>query len=66
MTKIKIHISKAKLPFYPPGEVKCRLQNEVSIVGSASCYRMWGTGSRKNLMKSMSCMPKRQERVLDS
>ena len=30
MTRIKIHISKAKLPFYPPYEVKCRLQNGVS------------------------------------
>ena len=30
MTRIKIHISKAKLPFYPPSEVKCKLQNEVS------------------------------------
>ena len=25
-----MHIFKAKLPFYLPGEVKCRLQNEVS------------------------------------
>ena len=31
-TRIKMHIFKAKLPFYPPCEVKCRLQNEVSIV----------------------------------
>ena len=30
MTRIRMHISKVKLPFYPPGEVKCRLQNEVS------------------------------------
>ena len=30
MTKIKMHISKAKLSFYPPGEVKCKLQNDVS------------------------------------
>ena len=27
MAKIKMHIPKAKLPFYPPCEVKCRLQN---------------------------------------
>ena len=30
MTKIKMHIFKAKLPFYPPCKVKCRLQNKVS------------------------------------
>ena len=27
-----MHISKAKLPFYPPCEVKCRLQNWVSTL----------------------------------
>ena len=31
MTRIKMHISKAKLPFYPLGEVKYGLQNEVLI-----------------------------------
>ena len=30
MTRIKMHISKVKLPFYPPCEVKCGLQNRVS------------------------------------
>ena len=30
MNRIKMHISKAKLPFYQPCEVKCGLQNEVS------------------------------------
>ena len=30
MIRIKIHISNVKLPFYPPCEVKCRLQNRVS------------------------------------
>ena len=30
MTRIKIHISKVKLPFYPPCEVKYGLQNGVS------------------------------------
>ena len=30
MTRIKIHISNVKLPFYPPYEVKCGLQNRVS------------------------------------
>ena len=30
MAKIKMHIPKVKLPFYPPCEVKCRLQNGVS------------------------------------
>ena len=32
MTRIKMHISKVKLPFYPPCEVKCRLQNWVSTL----------------------------------
>ena len=31
MARIKMHIPKAKLPFYPPCEVKCTLQNGVSI-----------------------------------
>ena len=35
MTKIKMHISKAKLPFYPPCEVKCGLQNGVL---TAACF----------------------------
>ena len=30
MARIKMHIPKAKLPFYPPCKVKCRLQNGVS------------------------------------
>ena len=30
MTRIKIHIFNVKLPFYPPCEVKCGLQNMVS------------------------------------
>ena len=30
MTRINMHIFKVKLPFYPPCEVKCRLQNRVS------------------------------------
>ena len=33
MARIKMHIPKAKLPFYPPCEVKCRLQNGVSTEG---------------------------------
>ena len=32
MIRIKMHISKAKLPFNPPGEVKCKLQNGVSTL----------------------------------
>ena len=32
MTRIKMYIFKAKLPFYPSGEIKYRLQNDVSIV----------------------------------
>ena len=30
MTRIKMHIFKAKLPFYPPCEVKWGLQNGMS------------------------------------
>ena len=30
MTRIKMHISKMKLPFYPSCEIKCWLQNRVS------------------------------------
>ena len=30
MARIKMHIPKAKLLFYPPCEVKCMLQNGVS------------------------------------
>ena len=37
MARIKMHIPKAKLPFYPPCEVKCRLQNGVS---TDSCPRV--------------------------
>ena len=47
MTRIKIHISNVKLPFYPPCEVKCRLQNRVStegIVGSGPAIKgEWNT-----------------------
>ena len=32
MTKIKMHIFNVKLPFYPPCEVKCGLQNRVSTI----------------------------------
>ena len=36
MTRIKMHIFKAKLRFYLLGEVKCRLQNEVSTKSSTT------------------------------
>ena len=36
MTRIKMHISKVKLPFYPPCEVKYGLQNGVSTDGTHS------------------------------
>ena len=32
-----MHITKAKLPFYPPCEVKCRLQNGVSTKMHVKC-----------------------------
>ena len=35
MARIKMHIPKAKLLFYPPCEVKCRLQNGVSTIASS-------------------------------
>ena len=35
MARIKKHIPKAKLPFYSPCEVKCRLQNGVSTTPHA-------------------------------
>ena len=34
MARIKMHIPKAKLPFYPSYEVKCRLQNGVSTAAN--------------------------------
>ena len=38
MTRIKIHIFKVKLPFYPPCEIKCGLQNGVSTVLDFYCF----------------------------
>ena len=38
MARIKMHIPKAKLPFYPPCKVKCRLQNGVSTRSLATFY----------------------------
>ena len=32
MTRIKMHISNVKLPFYPQCEVKCELQNGMSTL----------------------------------
>ena len=32
MIRIKMYISKAKLPFYPSCEIKCGLQNRVSTI----------------------------------
>ena len=43
MVRIKMYISKAKLPFYPPYEVKCRLQNGVSTDG-LECYQGFDNG----------------------
>jgi len=39
---------------------------EFSTVGSISCHRTWGIGSRKKFNEDMSHMPKRQEHVLGS
>ena len=40
MAKIKMHIPKVKLLFYPPYEVKCRLQNGVSTKVSCSAFNV--------------------------
>ena len=37
MARIKMHIPKAKLPFYPPCEVKCKLQNGLSTLFVLTC-----------------------------
>ena len=37
MTVIKMHIPKAKLPFYPPCEVKCKLKNGLSTLFVLTC-----------------------------
>ena len=39
IVRIKMHIFKAKLPFYPPCEVKYKLQNGVSTVETFSPWR---------------------------
>ena len=44
MARIKMHISKTKLPFYPPYEVKYWLQNGVSTVGGAIGMLYSGSG----------------------
>ena len=39
MARIKMHIPKAKLPFYSPCEIKCRLQNGVSTIWPSEITR---------------------------
>ena len=43
MTRIKMHIFKVKLSFYPPGEVKYGLQNEVLTISNENtiAIRFW-------------------------
>ena len=41
IARIKMHILKAKLPFYPPCEVKCRLQNGVSTTITINARLPW-------------------------
>ena len=55
MTRVKMHISKAKLPFYPPGEVKCGLQNEVSKSIQKLFYLFFGL-SRPGLVRKKAKM----------
>ena len=45
-----MHIFKVKLPFYPPYEVKCKLQNEVSTIG-------WLKGSGSGLHSGGCILP---------
>ena len=56
MSRIKIHIPKAKLPFYPPCEVKCRLQNEVST-------GRWKSGRIENEKKVRKLEDKKKFRL---
>ena len=72
MARIKIHIPKAKLPFYPPCEVKCRLQNRVStpawvchFCGKSghirpNCYKLQAT---KRVNKPKVPVPKAQDPI---
>ena len=58
MTRIKIHISNVKLPFYPPCEVKCGLQNRVStavFLFSLVSIRKTKMGSLDNLLQGFNC-----------
>ena len=41
MARIKMHISNVKLPFYPPCEVKCELQNRVSTTRLDEAKEVW-------------------------
>ena len=51
MNRIKMHISKVKLPFYPPCEVKCVLQNKLSTIAPLTQIE-FGYGSGQQLRAS--------------
>ena len=54
-----MHIPKAKLPFYPPCEVKCRLQNGVSTKCSRLCTKAgthgWNSRVTRNWQATKCC-----------
>ena len=54
MTKIKIHIFNVKLSFYPPCEVKCRLQNRVSTLRGSSDICLYFTGASLKLQGNVN------------
>ena len=52
MAKIKMPISKVKLPFYPQCEVKCKLQNEVSTFVFCCLYWVFDYVPQQKLMSN--------------
>ena len=66
MARIKMHIPKAKLPFYPPYEVKCRLQNGVSTIPSQINSLMYSSkqSNLNDLLDKENLMWKQRARAL--
>ena len=50
MARIKMYIFNVKLPFYPPCEVKCELQNRVST--PPSLFRQKGVIKMSQIVKT--------------
>ena len=57
MARIKMHIPKAKLPYYPPCEVKCRLQNGMSTIIPKRTLGMTQMPMRQSLLKLLVVEP---------